>query len=218
MRLQFLGRERASEVLDIAFAAPRGEALAGAQRLGLGHVVPGEARQECKQIARERAEEALDEGLALGRIGRANVVVDLKIGQHAEQVARGVILALVGAHRLRHAPIDNAAAEQGGDRRGPAGRHHQHAAAPAPHVDGDDHGIALAVVADHVGRRAVELPLLIEALDMGGRVAARRLAVRAVAVGIGDGAQIAGVLPLVASQKASHGGQRRRAVRRSPNW
>ena len=49
--LQLLGRERAAEGRDRPLAAARGEGFPGAQLLGLGHVVAGEARQLGEEVA-----------------------------------------------------------------------------------------------------------------------------------------------------------------------
>ena len=49
-------------------------------------------RQSGKQVARQCAEEAPKEGLGLRCIGRAGAVLDLQVGQHAENMARGVVL------------------------------------------------------------------------------------------------------------------------------
>ena len=136
--------------------------------------MPGEARKSGKQVPRQRAQKTLDEGLGLGRVGRAGTVLDLKVGQYAQNMARGVVLALIRTHRLRHAPLQDAAAQKRRDRRGPAGRNNQHPCPAAPDVDRGNDGVALAVGADHIGRRAVQLPELVEAQDASGCIAAGR--------------------------------------------
>ena len=142
----------------VILAAPGSKALARAERLRLGHVMPRKTRQSGEQVACQCAEEALDEGLGLGRIGWTRTVLDLQVGQYAKDMARGVVVALIRAHRLRHAPLQDAAPQQRRDRRGPAGRYNQHPCLPAPDIDRGDDGVAPAVGADHIGRRAVQLP------------------------------------------------------------
>ena len=65
----------------------------------------GEAGQSGEQVARQRAEEALDEGLGLGCIGWTGAVLDLQVSQYAQNMARGVVFALIRTHRLRYAPL-----------------------------------------------------------------------------------------------------------------
>ena len=85
--LQRLDSERGTVDHGVILAAPGSKALARAERLRLGHVMPRKTRQSGEQVACQCAEEALDEGLGLGRIGWTRTVLDLQVGQHAENMA-----------------------------------------------------------------------------------------------------------------------------------
>ena len=84
---QFLCRECGAVDHGGVLAASDGETLSRAERLRLSHVMPGKTRQIGEQVARQRAEKALDERLGLGRIGWAGTMLDLQVGQYAENMA-----------------------------------------------------------------------------------------------------------------------------------
>lgn len=119
-------------------------------------------------------------------------MLNAEIGERPAHVAAGVVGALVGPHRLGHTPGEDGAAQERGNRGGLRGRHHQDLGAAGRHVDGAHHRHA-AIRADDVGRGRIELPQLVGAGDAGRGVAAGRLVLRAVAVGVGDGRNYAAV-------------------------
>lgn len=68
--------------IRLTLATSRGEAPARPDRLALRHVVTREARQIGEASPLQRPEEALDERLHLGAVGRKDVVLDPEIGKH----------------------------------------------------------------------------------------------------------------------------------------
>ena len=111
--LKSLGGQSALRVLSSSETG--GKAVAGANLLPVAHIVAAKARQELKQVVRERAQRTLDEGLALRLEGRSGFLLNPEVRESGACVAGDELLSVVASHGTGHSPREDRATQRSAD-------------------------------------------------------------------------------------------------------